>query len=369
MKTTIYILLTALFISSCNHQKTDETTTENNLIEISKQQFEAEQMQLGEIHHMAFPNQLHFTGYIKPNTNGWAKVGLPLEGIVQQIKVNIGQDVKKGDPLFVIGGNHFIDLQKDYAESSARLNQLKVDYDRVGLLYKENIGTEKEYVTAKSSYESELAMNNALRMKLENIGLNVDKIAKGSLYTSFTITAPIKGFLTDIKATVGEFIDQQEDLASIVDSEQLRLQIIVFEKDISSVQKGQKVEFHASGNNKDKASAIIDYVGKTVNPQSKSIECYAKIEPEYLNKYINNQFVEGEIILSSDTVAALPIDAVIQADDQSYVLVLENETDSSYLFQNVLLQTGRSTSDSIEITNTIRSGTIVTRGVYNIMIE
>nr|WP_319400677.1 efflux RND transporter periplasmic adaptor subunit [uncultured Carboxylicivirga sp.] len=369
MKTTIYILLISLLISSCNHQKTDETTTENNLIEISKQQFEAEQMQLGEIQLMAFPNQLFFTGYIEPNTNGWAKVGLPLEGIVQQIKVNVGQAVKKGDPLFVIGGNHVIDLQKDYAESSAQLNQLKVDYDRVDLLYKENIGTEKEYVTAKSAYESELAMNNALRMKLENIGLRVDRIAKGSLYSSFAITAPIKGFITDIKATVGEFIDQQEDLASIVDSEQLRLQIIVFEKDILSVEKGQKVEFHASGKNKDNASAIIDYVGKTVNPESKSIECYAKIDNKYLDKFINNQFIEGEIILSSDTVAALPIDAVIQADDQSYVLMLENETDSTYLFQKVHLQTGRSTIDFIEITNKIRSGKIVTRGVYNIMIE
>ncbi|MCU4162492.1 efflux RND transporter periplasmic adaptor subunit [Carboxylicivirga caseinilyticus] len=369
MKATAYILLISLFISSCNHTKTEEESTDNNLIEISKQQFEAEQMELGTIAQIAFPAKLYFSGYIKPSTNGWAKVGLPVEGIVQQIKVNVGQEVKKGDPLFVIGGNPFIDLQKEFAESSARLNQLKVDFNRVSLLYKENIGTEKEFVTAQSAYQSELAMNNAIKMKLENIGLNVDRIAKGSLYTSYTITAPIKGFITDIKAVVGEYTDQQEDLTSIVDNEQLRLQLIVFEKDIASVHKGQKVEFHASGNLQEIAFANLDFVGKTVDPDSKSIECYASIEAEYLNKYINNQYVEGEIILSSDTVSALPVDAVIQADDQSYILSLEQETDSSYLFQKIHLQEGRITKDYVEVIENPNVDKIIIKGAYNIMVD
>jgi len=367
MRTILYIL-PFLILFSCSHKASEEESTNNNLIEISKQQFEAEQMELGEIQLMTFPSKLYFTGYIKPNTNGWAKVGLPVEGVVQQIKANIGQAIQKNDPLFVIGGNPFIDLQQKYAESNARLSQLKADYNRVNLLYEENIGTEKEYITAKSKYESELAMNNALKMKLENIGLNENRIAQGSLYTSYTITAPIKGYITNMQATIGEYIDQQEEMASIVDTEKLRLQIIAFEKDIMSIKVGQQVEFQSS-RKEEVALATISLVGRTVNSESKSIECYASIEPEYLDKFINNQFVEGEITLSSDTVAALPTDAIIQADDLSYALLLKNETDSSYLFQKVNIQKGRSTKDFIEVKNKIRSGKIVTKGVYNVVVD
>ncbi len=368
MRTILYIL-PFLILFSCNHKASKEESTNNNLIEISKQQFEAEQMELGEILLMTFPSKLHFTGYIKPSTNGWAKVGLPIEGIVQKIKANVGQAVQKDDPLFVIGGNQFIDLQKEYAESNARLSQLKSDFKRVGLLYEENIGTEKEYITAKSKYESELAMNNALQMKLENIGLNVNRIAQGLLYTSYTITAPIKGYITNMQATIGEYIDQQEAMASIVDPEMLRLQIIAFEKDIMSIKVGQKVEFYSSGKEEELAIATISIVGRTVNTDSKYIECYATIEPEYEGKFINNQFIEGNIILSSDTVQAVPINAVIQADNQSYILSLKQETDTSYLFQKVPLQKGRVSNEHIEVQNYTDINKIVTKGVYNIVVD
>ena len=237
------------------------------------------------------------------------------------------------------------------------------------MLYEENIGTEKEYITAKSEYESELAMNNALKMKLENIGLNVNRIAKGSLYTSYTITAPIKGYITNMQATIGEYIDQQEEMASIVDTEKLRLQIIAFEKDIMSIKVGQQVEFHSSGEDEELALATISIVGRTVNSDSKSIECYATIKPEYEGRFINNQFIEGNIILSSDTVQAAPINAVIQSDNQSYILSLEQETDSSYLFQKVPLQKGKASNEYIEVQRNANVKKIVTKGVYNIVVD
>lgn len=369
MKRLLYIPYIALILASCNHQNQEVNETHSELIEITKQQFKSEKMELGNCTQMPFATKTYFTGYIKPKSNALAKIGLPVEGIIQKIYVSVGQEVKQGAPLFEVSGNTFVDLQKEYAESEARLKQLQIDYERVSLLYKENIGTQKEYVIAQSQYQVEQAMNNALKIKLENIGLDIKRISEGSFYSGYTLKAPINGFVTDISATVGEFIDFQESLAEIVDNNQLQLQITVFEKDILSIKSGQQVIFHAAGNPDQKATASINYVGKTVRNDSKSIDCFATIDNTYAGLFINNQFVEGEIIIASDSVFALPVNAVIQSDNSNFILSLEEETNESYLFKMSAVKTGRKTRDFVELMDKPTTSKILIKGVYNISIE
>jgi len=369
MKRLLYIPLITLILASCTHQSQEINETHSELIEITKQQFQSEKMVLGHCTQMPFATTTYFTGYIKPKSNALANIGLPVEGIIQKIYVSVGQEVKQGAPLFEVSGNTFVDLQKEYAESEARLKQLQIDYERVNLLYKENIGTQKEYVIAQSQYQAERAMNNALKIKLENIGLDIQRISDGSFYSGYTLNAPINGYVTDISAAIGEFIDFQESLAQIVDNKQLQLQITVFEKDILSIKSGQEVVFHAAGNPDQKATASINYVGKTVRNDSKSIDCYATIDNAYTGLFINNQFIEGEITTASDSVFALPVNAILQSDNSNFILSLEEETSESYLFKMLTVKTGRKTRDYVEIMDKPITSKILLKGVYNIAVE
>ena len=108
--------------------------------------------------------------------------------------------VSKGSVMFEISGHWFIDLQKDYSQSSAILSKLKSDYQRAKELYDENIGTQKDFTAAESNYFAENAKHKALKTKLESMGLDVSKIEKGEFYSSFPIISPINGYVSSINA-------------------------------------------------------------------------------------------------------------------------------------------------------------------------
>ena len=104
-------------------------------------------------------------------------------------------------------------------------------------------------------------------------------------------------------------------------------------------------------------------------PDSKSIECYAEIDsPKGINM-VSNQFVEGEIIAAIDSVIAVPETAIIESENELYVLMYEKEDDSSFYFKKITVSTGRKVNNYIELTKQLPSDELLVKGTYNIVIE
>ena len=159
MKSNLFItiFISGMIIFSCKNETTETPVNDSGLIEITKTQFESENMEFGEpiLYHMA--DLVHFTGVVIPSVNGRVQISLPIPGLISKIYCKPAEIVKKGDFLFEVAGNEFIDMQKDFAESAAMLNRLKSDYDRVKELTDESIATKKDYVLAESTYNAEKA--------------------------------------------------------------------------------------------------------------------------------------------------------------------------------------------------------------------
>ena len=170
------ILLFSNVFFSCTNKTTDEADTDSNLIQITKAQFATEKMAFGEPVLSPFSDLVHFTGSVIPKVNGKAQISLPVSGIISKIYGKPGMTTTKGSLLLEVSGNELIDLQQRFAESAALLKRLKSEYERAQELNDENIGTKKEYILAESAYIGEKAKSNALKMKLEQIGLDVNRI-------------------------------------------------------------------------------------------------------------------------------------------------------------------------------------------------
>lgn len=194
----VAVMITFLFIS-CKNMPPEEKQTKNDLIEISKEQFEAEKMAFGTPEQIIMEDYISFTGNIIPGLNGIFKISAPIEGIIQTTYIQIGQEIKADETLFEISGSCLIDLQQNYASASARIKRLKSDYKRTKTLYNENIKSENEYLLAESKYKVELANYKGLRMKLQNIGLNLRDIENGKYASSYYLKSPISGQISDLK--------------------------------------------------------------------------------------------------------------------------------------------------------------------------
>lgn len=365
----LILLVPALMISSCKNKPAETVEPESGFIEITKTQFESEKMEFGEPVISSFSDLVHFNGTIIPAVNGKAQISLPILGVISRIYCKPGQLVGKGTVLFEVTGNEFIDLQREYAESSALLKRLKSEYERLKELSAENIGTKKELILAESSYNAEKARLNALKIKIQNIGLDIAKIEEGTFYNSFQVKAPIKGHITGINTNIGQYVETQQTIAEITDSESFQLKLSVFEKDISKVKGGQNVEFYLSGNKAEKFTAKLVSVGKLINSETKSIDCFAELENFEKEQLVSNQFVEGDIIVDSDSVFSVPEAAVLKAENDLYVLTFVKENGDIVYLNKTQISAGRLNNGYVELLEVPASKKILLKGAYNLRIE
>ena len=354
---------------SCKNKQEESSNTDTGLIEITKAQFNSEKMEFGMPKLHPFNELVPFTGNIVPSVKGLAQISLPLSGLINKIYCKPSQKVSKGTLLFEISGNEFIDIQKDFAESSAILKRLKSEFELVKELHSENIGTYKEFVLAESVYHAEQAKYNALKIKLENMGLDVSLVEKGEFLPTFSIKSPINGYVSSIDVTIGQFIDPQQKIAEIIDTRDYQLKLSVFENEINKVKVGQIVYYFINGNESERHPAKIKSVGKSFVKNTKSIDCYAEIENLNKINIVSNQYAEGEIITTVDSVFSLPQSAIIKSENESYVLMLEKEDETSYYLNKVLITTGRMNNNLVELIAPLLSGKIIISGIYNIQIE
>jgi len=365
----ITIIVLSLIIASCQTKPEQTADNDSGLIEITKAQFESEKMEIGAPLLHPFTDVVFFTGTIIPAANGQAQISLLLPGVIDKIHSKPGQAIGKGAALFDVSGNGFIDQQKDFAESSAIVSRLKSDYLRAKELYGENITTQKDFTYAESNYNAENAKYKALKIKLESMGLNVSKIEKGEFYSSYTIKSPISGFVSSINAKIGQYIEPQQNIAEIIDDKSFQLKLSVFEKNINKIKIGQTIDFYLNGNKTRKFKATINAVGKNILSESKSIECYAAIvNPNDIN-IVNNQFAEGEVYTAIDSVLSVPETAIINSENDSYILMYEKEMNSTYYFKKIKVNPGRKANNYVELTEKLPSNKLLINGVYNIQVE
>ncbi|MFB6319874.1 efflux RND transporter periplasmic adaptor subunit [Saccharicrinis sp. FJH54] len=363
------ILLFSTVLFSCQNKSAETEEAPSDLIQITKAQFDSEKMALGAPELSSFSDMVYFTGTIIPTINGKAQISLPVPGIISKIYGKPGMETAKGTVLLEVTGNALFDLQKDYAESSALLRRLKSDYERTKELRDENIGTKKEFVLAESNFMGERARLNALKMKLEKIGLDTDKIENGNFYTAYTLKSPIKGYITSIIATVGQYIEPQQTIAEIINPETFQIKLSVFEKDINKLKPGQTIEFYSAGNKSTRYSARLATVGKAIMSDTRSIECFADIDPSGSSEFVNDQFVEGNVVVNSEMLLSVPETAVLFSGNDAYILTYENETPDNYFFSKARIKTGRKTDRFIELTEAPKSDKILVTGVYNLAID
>ncbi len=358
-----------LLASSCaSDQSNKENVGENSdVIEISKIQFQSENMAFDKPTYQLFEEKVHFTGNIVPTIDGVAKLSIPIDGVVHKIFVKPGQWVNKGDKIVSVGGNSVIDIQQQYSSSSAKIKQLKADYERAKILYRENIKTESEFLLIESNYKSELGIYSALKLKLQNMSLNLNDIENGLYQSSYIVTAPINGQVVDFNFNLGQFITSDQYVAEIVNNQKVQLQISIFEKELSQIKEGQDVVFNLLGDKKEHKGKV-SFISQLLNDDTKSVSCYADIHSlDY--HYTINQIVNGDVIIKSDSIIAVPVAAVIGLGELDYVLTKQNETESSFQLIKEIVNTGRGDDSYVELIDYKLNKEILISGTYNVNLE
>ncbi len=361
----LFIALLATSLISCSNNNTDEKSeVETNLIKITKEQFKAEKMQLGNSQKHLFNITFKTNGTITASPKSKSDVYSYFSGTIQKINVAPGNYVHKGEILLSVASKGFLDLQKQYLESIAQLKAMKAEYKRVNDLYKDNIASEKELLETESKYFSQKAETQALKAELKIVKLDLNNLEKGNIVSFLNVKSPSNGYVTNMECNTGQYITPETMLMKVIDNNNLQLNFYVYQETVENLRKGQKVKIYTAHNSHKKYSAKIFSIGKAIDPATKSILCLAIPEKRIKNLFVDGMYFQVDVVTDTLSAQALPTNAIIKSGDEYYVLVKVKEDGDNLFFKKMYVKPGISDEAFTQISENRILKNVLVKGAY-----
>ena len=252
-------------------------------------------------------DELKLSGEINFNDNKVVKVFPFSSGHVMEVKVSIGDKVRKGQTLAVIKS---ADVAGNYSDLSTTGNDVaitKKQMDNTESLYKNGIASEREYLEARENYNKAATAANKVK---EMIAIN------GGGHTSangtYIITSPMSGYVVEKKINSGGFIrtDNGDNLFTIGDISDVWVWANVYESDIAKVKEGYVAKVTTLAYPDSVFKGVVDKVNQILDPVTKVMKIRVrltnpgmKLKPEmFANILIENKEGKRTVMVASDDV-------------------------------------------------------------------
>lgn len=371
MKNIYIVLISLVFVACGNSEKTEEDTAiSTSVITLTQQQFDSEQMQLGTVAEQAFDETVKASGMIDVPSHNKSTVSTFVGGYITNTPLLIGDKVKKGQFLVSLENTEYVEIQQQYLEVAEQLSYLKSEFERQKTLYEEKISSQKSYLQAESTYKSALAHYNGLRKKLQMMHINPTSVEQGAITSTISLYAPIDGYVTKVHVSNGTYVSAADPILELIDTDHIHLELFVFEKDILNVKEGQPIRFRIPEASDQSFNAEVHLVGTVIDDKTRRVTVHGHIDDEHTG-FIVGMFAEADILIEKTNRYALPKEAVIEVDDDFFVLVLKEKTDGAFHFEKVKVTIGKQTETYMEVIGAegLKDKQLLVKGTYMLLTE
>ncbi|MBA6152208.1 efflux RND transporter periplasmic adaptor subunit [Gelidibacter maritimus] len=259
-------------------------------------------------------------------------------GILTNVYVKEGQWVNKGQSLAKIddGG-----LSQQLAQLQIQADLAQTTYERQKRLWDQEIGSEIQFLQAKSNYEGQVEAVNQLKQQ----------IAKT------IVKAPFSGTIDAVITEQGSVVAAgQTQLMRIVNLNNMYIETEVPERHLSTITVGKNVEvfFPILGKT---INTKVRQTSNVINPSNRTFKAEIAI-PNKDNVFKPNLTVRLKINDYTNEDAILIPQSIISenAEGEQYVYVVEDKNDKNQgTAHRVIIKTGRAQGDLIEVMEGIES--------------
>ncbi len=283
-------------------------------------------------------------GNIETDRN--AQVYPETQGIVLNILVVEGQQVQKGQTLMTLDTDI---VQKNIVEVETQYTLAKDVLERQERLWKQNIGSEVQYLEAKTNKER---LENTLSTLRSQASLGVVK-------------APFAGVVDKITPKLGEIASPMAPVARIVSLDNMYVTANVSESYLPVVKENMRTEVVIPGI--DTVDAVVSRVGRFINPENRSFEIGVKLEET--DKLRPNMYCALRIYDTVlDSVITIPNSLIQQDTKGSEFVFLLDSAGASQKVRKQVITTGASAGDITLITGGLKAGDrIVDKGARRVV--
>ncbi|MDT0294929.1 efflux RND transporter periplasmic adaptor subunit [Mesonia ostreae] len=355
------ILVLILALISCQEQskedehnstsgKEEKNTDEGNHEEevmLSAQQFEALQMKIDTISLRNMSGFVEANGELEVPPQNEAVITSVMGSNIASIEVIEGEQVKKNQVVAYLSHPNIVQKQTDYLNAYSNSEYLKKEYERQEKLYKAGVGSGMNFQKAEADYKAAKAMMQGLKAQLKQLNISTAGVQNGTIYQKIALKSPIEGFVQDVKIKTGQYVEPQTSLFEIVNTHHIHADLMVFEKDVNKVKKGQKIRFSIQSLPREELTAEIYSVGKTFEQNPKAVHVHAEIDNKNDN-LLPGMYIQGRIEVENNKTQAFPVTAIAKEGGKSYVFTAEREGDA-WSFKPLEVRTSNKEGDWIAV--------------------
>jgi RND family efflux transporter MFP subunit len=253
-------------------------------------------------------------------------------GVVEHIRAEEGQYVKRGQPLAQLDDER---LRLEMQRADVALKKLSRDLERAQTVYEKQLLSQEEYDRIRSDYETQKAATDLARLELN--------------YT--TIRAPISGWVSLRHIKPGNMVQPNEAAFRITDFDPLRAVLHIPERDLAKLAVGQPATLRLDALPNQTFEGTVTLISPVVDPSTGTVKVTVEVQdPSRTAK----PGMFGRIQIQHDqreNALLLPKAAVMEEDDRTTVFVVQ---DSIALRRSITM--GYEAGTRVEILSGLQTG-------------
>jgi RND family efflux transporter MFP subunit len=294
-----------------------------------------------------FSHFLDIQGAVESENNVAVQPGMP--GVVTQVYVKEGDNVSVGQLLAEVDNRA---IKESLAQIEINIDFAKTTFEKQERLWKQKIGSEIQYLQAKTQYES-------LQKSLSSLRAQIDMSR---------IKSPIAGSIDQVNIKVGEYAAPGIGGAfNVVNFNKMKVVAKVADSYINKIQLGNPVKIRLNDIN-ETIDGKISFVSKVVNTMTRTFiieiaigKTENNVRPNMLaNISINDENLNDVISINSNLVQK-------DSNDNPYVLVAKGGK-GNLIAQKLMIKTGAAYGDKIVIVDGLNANDqLITSGYQEVV--
>ena len=312
----------------------------------------------------AVPEIVTAPGEVSLDLKQVAKITSRIEGQAEQIHVQLGDHVKKGQSLAAIGSLQLDQLIEEYLVGKAQADVAENNFRRTEKLRIDDIVPERKLIEDKGRRLETQARYQHIREKLLNMGLSkveLTALERGRHEEShrYTLTSPITGTVVAQNVVRGQGVAPGNELFEVVDTSRVWVFANLPIEQARKFKEGERGSITPKGG--EPITAPLTYLAPVADETTRTI----RIRFEVANTQgalKPGEYVDVSLTLVGSPALAVPVTALTTVDNQRGVFV---QRENGYAF--VPIEGGREGGGWIEIRKGVAANDrVVTEGVFDL---
>ncbi|KWR75035.1 efflux RND transporter periplasmic adaptor subunit [Cupriavidus sp. IDO] len=258
-----------------------------------------------------FSEMLRVAGRIDFDEQRVARIGASVTGRVTDLYAILGQEVKAGQVLARLHSSELGAAQMAFLKSEAQSELQARNAERARQLFAADVIGRGELQRRESELAIASAEMRAYRDQLRVLGMSAGAIARlgknGSIDSYSPVFSSISGTVVERNVAQGQVVQPADALYTVADLSRVWVVAEVPEQQAAQVAEGQTVEIEvpslANGAGRHNVTGKLIYVGRTVNPQSRTVLVRTELE--------NREGRLKPAMLASMLIAGKPVDQLV----------------------------------------------------------